>query len=772
MTPSKSLRGKFVSTMLIVTGLVGVATLTLVAVLNTQDSERHLATVRVHIEEGIKSKGRVLTENQALAMRSLVLDNAYLDMQRLVERAVKEDADLVYGIYVSSEKQALAYCQRGVPCSADKLVDKEVWRPLGLTEADLGVKKLDIRQSHRLGEDLLEVVMPVRGEEQDAAGTIRYGLSTKRMRDALNAAKLDADARLKRSLWLIGAIVGCSTLLGLLLSRIQAVRITRPVSELTKAARELASGDRTVRVEIRSEDELEVLGGSFNKMVEDLDASYSQLEEMNRTLEQKVEARTAELATKNRDMRLVLDNVDQGFITLSSSGVMALERSKVVDDWFGETHKPTRFWEFLAPHARAFALDFQMAWDQVSDGFLPVEVTIDQLPRQLTLAEKTFSLRYLPFLTGENFEGVLVVIADITQRLLKEREEAEQSELMQGFKRLMLDRSGFSSFLRDASDMIAQICGNDPAEPQQLKRILHTLKGNSAVMGLVVVARLCHTLEDQIAETGEMSPETVRELESRWQAIGEHISSFAGVDTQRVIEVPQVEYAALVSKLSAETHGDLLNQLLAWQLEPISKPFERLAEQAKNLATRLGKAEITTVIESSGARIDPDTWTPFFATLVHLVRNAIDHGIESPDERTAAGKPPGGTLLFKAISGPSSFVIEVGDDGRGINWDAVSARAKELGIPASTPKQRLDALMRDGVSTKTQVTDVSGRGVGMGALLQRIQDMDGSIDVRTARGKGTTWIIQFPWNVNAIPTVRMRRSLAPARRASTPPGAP
>ncbi|MGC4068129.1 MAG: hypothetical protein QM784_26475 [Polyangiaceae bacterium] len=112
MTPAKSLRSKFITTMLVVTGLVGVATLVLVAVLNTRASEQHLATVRMHIEEGIKSKGRVLVENHALAMRSLVLDNAYLDMQRLVGRAVEEDSDIVYGVYVSSEKQALAYCRR------------------------------------------------------------------------------------------------------------------------------------------------------------------------------------------------------------------------------------------------------------------------------------------------------------------------------------------------------------------------------------------------------------------------------------------------------------------------------------------------------------------------------------------------------------------------------------------------------------------------------------------------------------------------------------
>ncbi|MGC4068128.1 MAG: HAMP domain-containing protein [Polyangiaceae bacterium] len=650
-----------------------------------------------------------------------------------------------------------------MPCGADKIVDKEVWRPLGLTEGELLIGQLEIRKVHRLGDDLLEVAMPVLGEQQEPVGTIRYGLSTKRMQDALRAAKQDADDRLKRSLLLISAIVGASTLLGLLLSRVQAVRITQPVSELTAAALKLASGDRAVRVSIRSGDELEALGASFNRMVEDLDASYSQLEEMNRTLEQKVQLRTAELATKNRDMRLVLDNVDQGFVTLSSKGVMALERSKVVDDWFGPSQSATPFWEFLSPHSRAFALDFRLAWDQVTDGFLPLEVAMDQLPSRLAGPEKTFSLRYLPFMRDGELDGVLVVIADITERLLKEREEAEQNELMQGFKRLMLDRSGFSIFLREASEMIQLVCGTQAKDPVLLKRTLHTLKGNSAVMGLVVVARLCHTLEDQIAENGEMAAETVDELAARWSAIREHISAFAGIDNQRVIEVPQSEYAALVSRLSTETHGELLNQILSWQLEPITKPFERLAEQARALSRRLGKGELNVVIDGAGVRLDPDTWSPFFSTLVHVVRNAIDHGIESQAEREASGKSPIGTLVFKASTGPGHLVLEIGDDGKGINWEAIAAKAKSLGIPARSHQELLDALMRDGVSTKTDVSDLSGRGVGMGAFLQRVRDMEGKIDVRSSKGTGTTWIIQFPWNPSAIPTVRVRKSGAPPR---------
>jgi two-component system chemotaxis sensor kinase CheA len=758
---AKSLRGKFVRTMLLVIGLVGVANLALVAVLNTQASAHHLATVRLHIEEGIRSKGRVLAENQALAMRMLVLDNAYLDMQRLVGRAVKEDDDLIFGVYISSEKHSLAFCRRGEACEVDKVVSKDAWRALGLTESELNVASLQIRQVNRLGEELLEVSMPVLGEEHEAVGTIRYGLSTKRMHDALTAAHRDSMTRLQRSLLLLSAIVGFFSLLGVLLSRIQAVRITRPVLELDRAARKLAAGDRAVRVSIRSGDELEALGVSFNRMIEDLDASYRQLEELNRTLEQKVQARTAELVTMNRDMRLVLDNVDQGFVTLSMQGVMAAERSLVVDEWFGVNRAPITFWEFIAPISHSFALDFQIGWSQIVDDFLPLEVVLDQLPARIAYENKTYSLRFLPFFKEGVAEGILVVIADITERLLKEREEAEQAELMQGFKRLMLDRSGFLIFVREASEMLELIKTPNACDTVVLKRTLHTLKGNAAVMGLLVVARLCHLLEEQLSENGRMSNATIGELSARWVAIVEHIAIFTGGDRPRVIEIPQSEYAALVSRLSTETHGELLDQVLSWQLEPVTKAFERLAEQARALAHRLGRGEINVSIEGGGVRLDPDSWAPFFSALVHVVRNAIDHGIESVEERVRAGKPAVGSLRLKAETGSESLILEVGDDGRGIDWPSIAEKATVLGMSVKTQHDLEKALFCDGLSTKREVTDVSGRGIGMSVVYQRVRDMDGTIDVRSVRGAGTTWIIRFPWDSKAIPTVRARASTHP-----------
>jgi HAMP domain-containing protein/HPt (histidine-containing phosphotransfer) domain-containing protein len=742
----KSLRGKFVRILLFVSALIGISTLASVVFLNAQSSAFELAQVEGHIQDGLSSKGKVLTQNHALALRGLTLDNAFLDMQKLIEQAVRDEPDLVYGIFVNSDREALAASKRGDK-PGNEPPARDAWRTVGLAESDLLVKRATVKRTTRLGQDLLEVAVPVTSEEGEALGTVRYGLSLERMHRALDRAQRDSRTRLWRTVIWIGTLVTAMTVLGLLLSRSQAVRVTEPVEALTRAAEELASGNRSVRVNIGSGDELELLGSSFNRMVEELDGSYRALEQMNRTLEHKVEVRTLELAVKNRDMQLVLDNVDQGFITLSPDGVILGERSRVVGEWFGASTGQGALWDYLNVISETFALALRVGWEQMRDGFLPLELCIAQLPVRLTNGTRTWSFRYLPFFEESKMDGVLVVVADVTEQLAREREDAEQTELMQGFRRLMLDRSGFTNFLREADGMMEEITSRRPdRDLASLKRTLHTLKGSSGMMGFTVVARLCHTLEDQLAEGGKMQESTVRDLTSRWGAIADHVARFAGTMGQRMIEIPESEYTALVSRLSRnERQEDVLHQVLSWQLEPASRSLLRLADQAKALSRRLGKGELDVEVIGSAVRLDPDIWGSFFSELLHVVRNAVDHGFPPVDERHENGTAPRHTLILRAETVNDTLTFEVTDDGRGIDWSAIEEKARARGLPHATPAELLAALCADGVTTREQVTETSGRGVGMAAFRRRVEAMRGRLEVRSSPGAGTSWYARFPW---------------------------
>ena len=739
--------------MLVISGLIGIATFSIVVMLNVRVSARHLTEVQHYIEEGIASKGKVLTENHALALRGMTLDNAFVDMQRLLEHTVQSDADLVYGIYIGAERVALAYSRRGEPTQADDPAKlQQAWLSLGLSPAEMFVSVATVRRVTRLNQELLEVAVPVLDDEGVALGTIRYGFSTRRMQEALTKANSDAHDSLRSSVTWLGSLLALITSIGLLLSRAQASRITHPIGALTRAAQDLAAGNRSVRVEIESGDELELLGSSFNHMVDELNTSYGQLEEMNRTLEQKVEQRTAELALRNRDMHLVLDNVDQGFATLAPDGRMRGGRSRVIGEWFGSGADGADFRNYMAASSAAFAQAFGLAWQQLSEDLLPLELCLDQLPRQLVQGTRTWSFRYLPFFQDQRLDGVLVVAKEITARLAREREDAEQHELMQGFTRLMLDRSGFANFASETATMIAAICSRAlDGDLPQLARTLHTLKGNTAMMGLSLVAQQCHQLEDELNSSPRCSDAGLHELSRRWQRIHQQIARFAPAG-ERVIEVPASEFASALARLGKEAIApELLEQIKSWRLEPASQLLERLAEQARGLAQRLGKGELEVSVRAERVRLDAQKWRSLFNELVHVVRNAVDHGIETPEQRRAAGKPPHGQLVLGAQLAGGVLSFEVSDDGGGIDWGLMRERGQARGLPCATEQELLEVLCLEGVSSRTRATEISGRGIGMAAVKHCVKQLEGRIEVRSSK-QGTTWLFHFPMRTRPAAT--------------------
>jgi len=750
-----SLRGKFVRLLLVVSLLMSVSTTSILVLMSAQASSEHLAAVQRHIEDGIISKGKVLTEQHALLLRSLALDNAFSDMQRLVARAVSQDGELVYGLFVTDDGTTLAECLGRVAPDKDELPAKDAWRDLGLRREELLVKTLSVKRVTRLGRDLLEVAVPVLSEEGESFGTIRYGLSTERMHAALAQAKRESDSRSLRSVLLMIGLVSLVTGIGLVLSRAQAVHITEPVGALRQAAEALARGDRAVRVDIQSGDELALLGSSFNRMIDELDGSYRELERMNRTLEQKVEARTAELAHNNRAMRLVLDNVDQGLVNLSADGVMAGECSAILSQWFGAPERDRTFWDYIGKFSSSFGASFREAWLQVEDAVLPLAVCLGQLPSQLRVGERTWSFRYLPLqgARGEDeLEGVLIVIAEVTDRLAREREEAEHREQIEAFKKLMVDRRGFMSFLQEATLSIQQIASpSASADMDALRRCLHTFKGNAGMMGLGVIAHLCNELETQLAEQGDLDPRTVDDLRARWTAITDDVAALTGAVGRRVVEVPEAEYTALLARFSpVERRTSMFEQLSSWRLEPASKSMARLAYQAKALARRLGRGDIEVAVTGDEVLLEPEYWAPFFAELVHVVRNAVDHGLESPSERLRVGKRAQGSLALKAHIDRDQLCFEVSDDGRGIDWAAIVQRAKARGLPHSNQAELLDALCADGVTTCDTPGEISGRGVGMAALRQKVDALSGRLEVHSVKGVGTTWVMRFRWPIQQL----------------------
>jgi two-component system chemotaxis sensor kinase CheA len=172
--------------------------------------------------------------------------------------------------------------------------------------------------------------------------------------------------------------------------------------------------------------------------------------------------------------------------------------------------------------------------------------------------------------------------------------------------------------------------------------------------------------------------------------------------------------------------------------------FARLGDHAERLASRLGKPVPAFTIETDDLRLPRERYAPFWAGLVHVVRNAVDHGIETADERAAAGKLARGNVEFRARVHAGDIVIEIADDGGGIDWDRLAAKARAAGLPSTKRADVERALFVSGISTREQITDVSGRGVGLAAVWDATASLGGTVRVESIRGRETRFVFRLP----------------------------
>jgi len=192
---------------------------------------------------------------------------------------------------------------------------------------------------------------------------------------------------------------------------------------------------------------------------------------------------------------------------------------------------------------------------------------------------------------------------------------------------------------------------------------------------------------------------------------------------------------------------ELQESVMRIRMLPISFAFNRFPRLVHDLAIKTGK-EVELILKGEQTELDKTVMEQIGDPLVHLVRNAVDHGIESADIRLANGKPRKGTIMLDAYHQGGSIVIEIKDDGGGINREAVFNKALEKGIvdenTTLSDSQVFDLLFEPGFSTAKEVSDISGRGVGMDVVKKNIQSLGGRIQVESEQGKGSTFRVNLP----------------------------
>jgi two-component system, chemotaxis family, sensor kinase CheA len=218
--------------------------------------------------------------------------------------------------------------------------------------------------------------------------------------------------------------------------------------------------------------------------------------------------------------------------------------------------------------------------------------------------------------------------------------------------------------------------------------------------------------------------------------------------TQSSQELDAVLYERLLGGISAlqRNSRELQEAVMSIRMTPIAFVFNRFPRVVRDLAGKLGK-QIELKMVGENTELDKGFIEKLADPLTHLVRNSLDHGVESPEIRVAKGKSAVGRLTLRAFHQGSSIVIEVTDDGAGLNRERILAKARERGMPVSdalSDSEVWGLIFEAGFSTATEVTDVSGRGVGMDVVKRNIQSMGGRIDIDSMPDFGTTISIRLP----------------------------
>jgi two-component system chemotaxis sensor kinase CheA len=546
---------------------------------------------------------------------------------------------------------------------------------------------------------------------------------------ALEEANLAGMLTLVLVLGLVG-LGGAGLMLGL----------SRGIRSLLLGAERIARGDLTTQI-AEGSDEFGTVARAFNAMAREVAASQNE-----RAARAAAEEASRLQAQFLANLQLVLDNIGDGLLTATLDGKLLAEHSRPIRDWFGAPPPSVPIWEYFASTDASFADWLRLGWEAIIEDVLPFELVLSQLPRRLELNGRSFEVHYQPVAEQSSAPRILVIVTDITERVGRERMDAMQRETVTIFSRIMADRAGFIEFFDEVTAMVKTLGAEPcPLSPEEVLRTIHTIKGNAAIFGVTSVSEICHQVESQCAELACAPGASDRQkIVAIWETAAQRVLELLGERNAHTIEIEEAEYLLVLQAIRTERSREQIARMITrWKHEPAQLRLVRMAQQARSIGARLGVEPIEVHIEHNQVRLPRGGLAPFWSALVHVVRNAVDHGLRSVEDGPRR-------LALRTSVQDGRTVVSVTDNGPGILWDRVREKALERGLPADTHEDLVQALFADGVSSRDIATEMSGRGVGLAAVASVCAALDVEIAVFSVEGGGTTFEFALPSGISAL----------------------
>jgi len=527
----------------------------------------------------------------------------------------------------------------------------------------------------------------------------------------------------------------------------------------------------------------------------DLQAQTLEIEEARDEVAAWNEVLEETVALRTQSIRNLLNNAGQGFLSFGidlrihheysaectrifAKDIHGLTLSKLL---FPEDEDQIKFIDTLLTKILS-TLD-----ESFLDLYLPL------LPSEVVVDSKLISIDYKFIELNPNNDDKLcmVILTDISdQRSLESQIEKERNLL----KMVVEVVVNFNDFIQNVRDfqyfcevrLQEIIDSNKPLEVivAEIYRQVHTFKGNFSQLGLMSVIENLHDLESQIfnlkKNIGSKNLEDVKEffagflifswLEKDMAGLHDILGEdfFSQEDELIISKHKLVEIEKKISMLLTPNECKMLiPELRKLRHRPFDDLLKSYPDYVLNLAERLDKLIYPVVMETETILVNPDFYSDFTKTLVHVFRNAVDHGLESPDERLENDKDEYGNIVVSLTSTEKQIVLTIRDDGRGIDAGIIRDKVVESGIKMIEEVERLtesevvQLIFADGFSTKEDVNELSGRGVGLAAVLDELTKLGGFLSVKTEINQGTEFSFSLPKETDGVWGVSITELMQP-----------
>lgn len=496
----------------------------------------------------------------------------------------------------------------------------------------------------------------------------------------------------------------------------------------------------------------------------DLQKAQAELEKYSKNLEKMVDERTAEIKKLNQMMAALLDSLHQGFFVFNKEGQCMEVFSKACESTIETRPAGLPIWQVLKLPEKQVP-GFQKWMTTVFAEMLPFEDLAPLAPQAFEHSQGLeIQLEYYPLRTNEGvMEGVVVVATDITKLVEAQREAETERAHVKMILNLIQHKRQVLGFLQESEsilmEMKTELDKGTSADADTVFRCLHTLKGGAASFSIKPMADQAHEAESLLSDwKSDRSEALFEQMKSSSMKIEDHFHHFSKENEQilgssekikhRWVEVPAHSLAQFQLKLPPLLQTEFVRQFL---MEPISNFFKQYNEVAQVVAEREYKSLTPLKFHNANLPVLPEPYTQLFATFIHAYRNAVDHGIEAPGVREEQGKPASGSIeTFFSIDSDNGFEwlnIEIRDDGGGVNPAKIRERLKSRGIDTSgeSDEQVIQHIFDSSFSTRDIVTETSGRGVGLDAILHAAKSLGGKAWVESKVGHGSSVKVKVPY---------------------------